>query len=111
MRIGISLVLTAMGSYCALQVLFAGIAYGDMYGISGVANQAVQVQHRGQQYLCVCVLLQILNAIILVALFPSLKEESSRSVLPQIAFRYSSALLISVLGTSIGLGLLWMQLR
>ena len=95
----------AIGSFCALQVVIAGIAYGDMYG---VANQAAQVQHRGQQYLWACVLLQILNAIILAPLFPSFEKESSRSVLPQVAFRYSSALITSVIGTSIGcLGLIW----
>jgi len=101
----------AIGSFCALQAAIAGFVYGDMYSIEKLANQAAQVQHSGQQYFWACAFLQILNAIILAPLFPSLKEASSRSLLPQIAFRYSSALLISVLGTSIGLGLLWMQLR
>lgn len=110
-RISSSVALMAIGSFFALQVVFAGIAYGDMYGIKEAANQAAQVQHRGQQYFWACVLLQILNAIILAPLFPPF-EKSSRSALPQVAFRYSSALLTSVIGTSIGLGLrLWISRR
>ena len=111
LRISSSVGLMAIGSFCALQAVLAGIAYGDMFGIREVANQAVQVQHSGQQYFWACVLLQILNAFILAPLLPSLKEESSRSVLLQIAFRYSSALLITVIGTSAGLGLLILILR
>lgn len=111
LRISSSVALMAIGSFCALQAVIAGIAYGDMFGIREVANQAVQVQHRGQQYFWACVLLQILNAFILAPLLSSLKEESNRSVLVQIAFRYLSALFITVVGTSAGLGLLIGVLR
>lgn len=111
LRISSSVALMAIGSFCALQAVIAGIAYGDMFGIREVANQAVQVQHRGQQYFWACVLFQILNAFILAPLLSSLKEESNRSVLLQIAFRYLSALFITVVGTSAGLGLLIGVLR
>lgn len=110
-RIGFSLALMAMGAFCGLQWVIAGIAYGDMYGIEEVANQAAQVQHRGQRYLLACVLLQILNSIVLAPLFAPRAKETIGAMPSQAAARYFLALATSVIGTSIVLGLVIVILR
>ena len=101
-RVGISLVLIAASSFCALQVLVAGIAFGGMHGVKEVANQAALVRDRGQQYLLACVLLQILNTLISAPLFRSTIHTVSR---------YFLALGISVIATGVGLGLLVLILK
>lgn len=96
-RVGICLVLIGASSFCALQVLVTGIAYGDMYGVKEVANQAPLVRDRGEQYFLASILLQILNMFILAPLFRS----TTHAVI-----RYLLALGTSVIGTGVGLGLL-----
>lgn len=110
-RIGISLVLVAMGAFCGLQWVIAGIAYGDMYGIEEVANQAALVQHRGQRYLLACVLLQVSDGIVLAPLFAPRVNEAIGAVSSQAAARYFLALAASVIGTSMVLGLVIVILR
>lgn len=106
-KISGSVALLAMAFFCALQWVIAGIAYSDMWGIKSVANEAVQVQHKGPLYAWACVLLQILSAAILAPMiFFGPEEESRRSVLPQFAIRYLLALITSVTGTVVGLFLL-----
>ena len=110
-RIGFSLVLMALGAFCGLQWVIAGIAHGDMYGIEEVANQAALVQHRGQRYLLACVLLQVLDGIVLAPLFAPRVKEAIGAMSSQAAARYFLALATSVIGTSIILGLVIVILR
>ena len=101
----------AIASFCALQVLIAGIANGDMYGIKEIANQAAQVRHRGEEFLLACILLEALNVVVLVPLFLPRNDGVRRTSGSRSATAFLFALATSVAGTSVGLALLIFILR
>lgn len=110
-RISSSVILIAMGSYCALQALVAGMAYGDMYGIKELVRNATLTRNRGYEYLLACILIQILSGVILAPLFLFWTDDESRSVIPQGAVQYVLALATSFAVTCVAVVLLVWILR
>ena len=106
-RLAISIPIIAMSAYCGLQVLIAGIVYGDIKDLPGRLTQAADVQGRGHRYRWAGMLLQGLATLILAPVTKRILSENGSTSLP----RYALAFIISLVGTGLALLILVAFLR
>lgn len=100
-RIAIATVLIGLSAFCVLQMVIAGIAYGDILDVPGRLTQAVDLQRRIHRYQWACIFLQGLTTLLLVPAVRSLRSSPNNSPPSREPLDYLLGLGISIIATGV----------
>lgn len=109
-QFAVSIAFMGLSAFCVLRAVAAGIAYGDTLDLPGRSAEAIELAHRADRYMYICLLLQAPTTLLLAPTLRSagVKPESSHFLAK--FGKYALALVISVFGTALAFPFLfWMM--